>query len=82
MWGSLGGHLDPSGVIWAILEVIWGTSGVTRWSMEGHEERHVLLSRRFKLFLRPPKKPQDEATDLEDGAGTAQGGRWEGHVLK
>ena len=82
MWGSLGGHLDLSGIMWAILEVIWGTSGVTRWPMERPYERHVLLSRRFKLFLRHPKKPQDEAKDIKDGAGTAQGGRWEGHVLK
>ena len=31
---------------------------------------------------RHPKKPQDEARNFEDDSRRAQGGLWEGHVLK
>ena len=43
---------------------------------------HVLQTLCFKLFLRHPKKLHDDTRNSEDGTGMAQGGFWEGHVLK
>ena len=54
---------------------------------------HVLQTICFKLFLKHPKKPQDEPRNFEEGQGWVQGGYregqrmsnggpWEGNVLR
>ena len=89
-------HLGVTWAIWEVIRGIQGSlgddSGASRvhpGSPGGSSEGpgRAMCSNNAsgcsqEHFLLSPKKPQDEARNFEDGAGRAQGGRWEGHVLK
>ena len=49
--------------------------------MGGPREGHVLQTICFKLFLRHPKKPQDEPRNFEEGPGWVQGEHREGQRM-